>query len=96
MTSVELFHERHQHLSLRRPHHKIEVNYRGSSGYSKTFLHKGDKQWGIGSMQHDLSDAMKWAIEEGIALELYPQSWCDSSPELGSDVLLGDSRCRQI
>jgi len=23
----------------------LQVNYRGSSGYSKTFLHKGDKQW---------------------------------------------------
>merc|ERR1719440_2348259 len=36
----------------------LQVNYRGSSGYSKTFLHKGDKQWGIGGMQHDLTDAV--------------------------------------
>jgi len=47
----------------------LQVNYRGSSGYSKSFLHKGDKQWGVGSMQHDLSDAVKWAVEQGIALE---------------------------
>ena len=45
----------------------LQVNYRGSSGYSKTFLHKGDKQWGVGSMQHDLSDAVEWAVEQGIA-----------------------------
>ena len=39
----------------------LQVNYRGSSGYSKSFLHKGDKQWGIGTMQHDLTDAVRWA-----------------------------------
>ena len=37
----------------------LQVNYRGSSGYSKSFLHKGDKEWGIGSMQHDLTDSVK-------------------------------------
>mmetsp|Transcript_80688 Transcript_80688/g.152500 ORF Transcript_80688/g.152500 Transcript_80688/m.152500 type:complete len:738 (+) Transcript_80688:40-2253(+) len=47
----------------------LQVNYRGSAGYGKTFLHKGDKQWGVGDMQHDLSDAVAWAISEGIALE---------------------------
>lgn len=47
----------------------LQVNYRGSTGYGKTFLHKGDKQWGVGTMQDDLSDAVKWAIQEGIALE---------------------------
>ncbi|KAL7529256.1 hypothetical protein ACHAXR_002871, partial [Thalassiosira sp. AJA248-18] len=45
----------------------LQVNYRGSTGYGKTFLHKGDKQWGVGDMQHDLTSAVKWAIEEGIA-----------------------------
>jgi len=46
----------------------LQVNYRGSSGYSKSFLHKGDKQWGIGTMQHDLTDAVKWAIDQKVAL----------------------------
>mmetsp|Transcript_3487 Transcript_3487/g.5384 ORF Transcript_3487/g.5384 Transcript_3487/m.5384 type:complete len:676 (-) Transcript_3487:347-2374(-) len=45
----------------------LQVNFRGSTGYGKTFLHKGDKQWGVGDMQHDLTDAVKWAIDEGIA-----------------------------
>jgi dipeptidyl aminopeptidase/acylaminoacyl peptidase len=45
----------------------LQVNFRGSTGYGKSFLHKGDGEWGVGSMQHDLSDAVKWAIEEGIA-----------------------------
>ena len=45
----------------------LQVNYRGSSGYSKTFLHKGDEQWGVGAMQHDLTDAVEWAVKEGVA-----------------------------
>lgn len=43
------------------------MNFRGSTGYGKTFLHKGDKQWGVGDMQHDLTDSVKWAIDQGIA-----------------------------
>ena len=31
------------------------------------FLHKGDKEWGQGTMQHDLTDAVQWAVERGIA-----------------------------
>jgi len=45
----------------------LQVNFRGSTGFGKSFLHKGDKEWGIGAMQHDLSDAVAWAIKEGIA-----------------------------
>ena len=45
----------------------LQVNFRGSTGYGKTFLHKGDKQWGVGDMQHDLTDSVEWAIREGIA-----------------------------
>jgi len=47
----------------------LQVNFRGSKGYGKTFRNKGDKQWGIGSMQHDLTDSVKWAIDKGIAEE---------------------------
>lgn len=45
----------------------LQVNYRGSTGYGKSFLHKGDKEWGVGDMQHDLTDSVKWAIDQGIA-----------------------------
>ena len=45
----------------------LQVNYRASTGYGKAFLHKGDKQWGVGTMQHDLTDAVQWAIDAGIA-----------------------------
>lgn len=33
----------------------------------------GDGQWGIGSMQHDLTDAVQWAVRSGIA---DPQKIC--------------------
>ena len=45
----------------------LQVNFRGSAGFGKKFLHAGDKQWGVGAMQHDLTDAVKWAIAKGIA-----------------------------
>jgi dipeptidyl aminopeptidase/acylaminoacyl peptidase len=45
----------------------LSVNFRGSTGYGKSFLHKGDGEWGVGSMQHDLTDSVQWAIDQGIA-----------------------------
>jgi dipeptidyl aminopeptidase/acylaminoacyl peptidase len=44
----------------------LQPNYRGSAGFGKKFLHLGDKQWG-GTMQDDLTDAVRWAVREGIA-----------------------------
>ncbi len=44
----------------------LQVNFRGSTGYGKTFLHAGDKEWGR-KMQSDLSDGVSWAVEKGIA-----------------------------
>lgn len=45
----------------------LQVNFRGSTGFGKSFLHAGDGQWGVGDMQHDLTDAVQWAVGEGIA-----------------------------
>lgn len=45
----------------------LSVNFRGSTGYGKSFLHKGDGEWGVGAMQHDLTDSVTWAIDQGIA-----------------------------
>ncbi|MEK6570275.1 MAG: alpha/beta fold hydrolase, partial [Bacteroidota bacterium] len=42
-------------------------NFRGSTGYGKKFLNAGNKQWGTGYMQHDISDGVKYLITEGIA-----------------------------
>ncbi|GGZ54267.1 peptidase S9 [Lysobacter xinjiangensis] len=44
----------------------LQVNYRGSGGYGRDFRYAGARQWG-GAMQDDLTDATKWAIEQGIA-----------------------------
>jgi dipeptidyl aminopeptidase/acylaminoacyl peptidase len=43
------------------------MNFRGSTGYGKKFLNAGNKQWGTGFMQHDISDAVKYLVKEGIA-----------------------------
>ena len=44
----------------------LQVNYRGSGGYGRKFLTAGFKRWGL-EMQDDLTDAVQWAIEEGVA-----------------------------
>jgi dipeptidyl aminopeptidase/acylaminoacyl peptidase len=45
----------------------LQVNYRGSTGFGKAFQNAGNGEWGVGAMQHDLTDAVHWAIEQGIA-----------------------------
>jgi len=45
----------------------LQVNFRGSDGFGKKFMNAGNGQWGVGSMQHDLTDAVGWAVEKGIA-----------------------------
>ncbi len=45
----------------------FQPNFRGSTGYGKKFLNAGNKQWGTGSMQHDITDAVNYLIEKGIA-----------------------------
>lgn len=43
----------------------LQVNYRGSTGYGKHFLNAGDGEWGR-KMQDDLSNGVKFLVEEGI------------------------------
>jgi len=45
----------------------MQVNYRSSTGYGKAYLNAGNREWGIGAMQHDITDAVNWLIDEGIA-----------------------------
>lgn len=42
-------------------------NFRGSTGFGKKFLNAGNKQWGRGSMQQDITDGVNYLIKEGIA-----------------------------
>ena len=44
----------------------LQINYRGSSGYGKRFLHAGDREWG-GKMLDDLVDGAEWAVSQGFA-----------------------------
>lgn len=44
----------------------LQVNFRGSGGYGEKFLRAGMREWG-GKMQDDLTDAVRWAIEQQIA-----------------------------
>ncbi len=44
----------------------LQVNYRGSTGYGREFWQKGFRQWGH-TMQDDISDGVKWLVDEGIA-----------------------------
>ena len=44
----------------------LQPNYRGSGGYGRSFIDQGRSQWGR-AMQDDLTDAVKWAIDQGIA-----------------------------
>ena len=45
----------------------LQPNFRASTGYGKKFLNAGNNQWGTGSMQHDITDGVKYLIKEGIA-----------------------------
>jgi len=44
----------------------LQVNYRGSAGFGKEFLNAGNAEWG-GAMQDDLTDAVGWAVDQGMA-----------------------------
>ena len=44
----------------------LQMNFRGSGGYGNKFQVGAWKQWGL-QMQDDITDGVKWAIEQGIA-----------------------------
>lgn len=44
----------------------LQVNFRASTGYGKSFLNAGNKEWGTGRMQHDLTDAVQHMIAQGV------------------------------
>ena len=59
------FSSTHQ-LLANRGYHALSVNYRGSTGFGKEHLLAGEGEW-YAAMQDDLVDAVRWAIDEGIA-----------------------------
>jgi len=44
----------------------LQVNFRGSDNYGRAFEQAGAQQWG-GAMQDDVTDATRWAIQQGYA-----------------------------
>jgi dipeptidyl aminopeptidase/acylaminoacyl peptidase len=42
----------------------LQPNFRGSTGYGRSFVEKGVGQWGR-TMQDDLDDGVKWLVEQG-------------------------------
>lgn len=44
----------------------LSVNYRGSTGFGKSFTNAGDGEWSK-KMHDDLLDAVTWCVDEGVA-----------------------------
>jgi dipeptidyl aminopeptidase/acylaminoacyl peptidase len=44
----------------------VQVNYRGSTGYGKSFVSAGDREWGA-KMHDDLLDAVQYVVDQGWA-----------------------------
>jgi len=44
----------------------VQVNYRGSTGYGKSFVSAGDREWGA-KMHDDLLDAVGYVVDQGWA-----------------------------
>lgn len=59
------FNTEHQFLADR-GYAIIQVNFRGSTGFGMDHYLKSRKQWGQ-TMQNDVTDAVQWAIDQGIA-----------------------------
>ena len=43
----------------------FQPNFRGSSGFGKEFQNAGNKQWGRGVMQDDITDGVTWLVAQG-------------------------------
>lgn len=59
------FNATHQWLA-NRGYAVLSVNFRGSTGFGKSFINAGNLQWAT-KMHDDLLDAVDWAVAEGIA-----------------------------
>lgn len=44
----------------------LQMNFRGSTGFGRKFWESSFKQWGR-TMQDDISDGVKWLVDQGIA-----------------------------
>ncbi|MEM1229427.1 MAG: prolyl oligopeptidase family serine peptidase [Pseudomonadota bacterium] len=44
----------------------LQMNFRGSTGYGRSFRDAGRRQWGK-AMQDDVTDGTRWLVEQGLA-----------------------------
>ena len=44
----------------------LQPNFRGSTGFGRSFVEKGDGEWGRG-MQDDIDDGVRWLAAQGVA-----------------------------
>jgi dipeptidyl aminopeptidase/acylaminoacyl peptidase len=44
----------------------LQPNFRGSTGFGRAFVERGDGEWGRG-MQDDIDDGVRWLVGQGIA-----------------------------
>jgi dipeptidyl aminopeptidase/acylaminoacyl peptidase len=44
----------------------LQVNYRGSAGFGRSFRDTGNREWGQ-KMQDDVTDGVQWLISQGVA-----------------------------
>ena len=58
------YHPYHQWLA-NRGYVVLGINFRGSTGFGKSFVNAGDLEWGA-AMHDDLLDGVAWAVEQGI------------------------------
>ncbi len=75
----------------------LQVNYRGSSGFGKAFSHAAEHEF-AGRMHDDLIDAVRWAVDEGIAdparVGIYGGSYGGYATLVGADLHAGGLRRR--
>ncbi|MFC3079160.1 S9 family peptidase [Phenylobacterium terrae] len=59
------YHSIHQWLA-NRGYAVLSPNFRGSTGFGKSYINAGDREWGR-KMHDDLIDAVDWAVKSGVA-----------------------------
>jgi dipeptidyl aminopeptidase/acylaminoacyl peptidase len=58
--------DEHRQLLAAAGYAVLQVNFRGSGNHGRAFEQAGARQWG-GTMQDDVTDATRWAIQQGVA-----------------------------
>lgn len=61
------FWNRVSQLLANRGYAVLQPNFRASTGFGERFYNLGDQNWGTGYMQHDLTDGVKYLVEQGIS-----------------------------